>query len=247
MRIVLAAVFLFCAGCAGYVTPGGPAPLSDISRADATLLLAQQPSPRFPVKLGMVRVQASAYKSFSSASYGSGRFSVVATHELLSDQPLQTVSKWPLVADVAPLNTTLLPSRLESLDDLRLAAAKNQADVLMVYTIDTSFQVKGHRYAPLADLPVGKAPDKDAAITSAASAAFIDVRTGFSYGTVQAAASVDDLSDAWQTGKTLDDKRMQAERDAFGSMLSAAEKTWSDIASRYEDAQAPDVSLSAAR
>lgn len=246
MRHVLALVLVFCAGCAAYLTPGGPAPLADIGHGDAILSPAQQPSLQFPANLGLVRVQAAAYRSFSSTGIGSGRFSVVATQELHGDRSLQSVAKWPQVAEAQAIDPVLLPARLESLDDLRLAAAKHQADVLMAYTIDTVFQVKGHRYGPLADLPLGKAPG-EASIDATASAAFFDVRTGFRYGETKASIRLADLGDAWQSGRLLDGKRMQAEREAFAALLSEAEKTWSGIAGRYEYAQQPGPSLTAAR
>jgi hypothetical protein len=45
--------------------------------------------------------------------------------------------------------TVKFPARLGSIDDLRVAGAKVQADLLLVYTIDTSFRVQGKGYGPL--------------------------------------------------------------------------------------------------
>lgn len=237
VRIGLAILVLLCSGCSAYLTPGGPASLSEISKADGELVLAQQPSPRFPVRLEMVRLQAPAYKSFSASGLGGGRFSVLGSHELLGESSLRSIAQWPLVAEAEPLDASLLPDRLQSLDDLRLAAAKHQTDVLMIYTLDTGFQIKGERYAAAADLALGTAPDPQASVSSTASAMFIDVRTGYSYGAVQSVASLSDLASSWRDARSLDGKRLQVERQAFEGLLGEAQRSWSGIAKRYQYAQ----------
>lgn len=233
MRVLVAVIVLFCAGCASYVTPGGPVHLGDINRTDIAAAASRQPSPRFPANIAVVRVQAPQYKSHSSESYGTGRFSVVATQELLTEARLQEFSKWPSVAGVVPVDRLLLPAKLNSLDDLRLAAAKLQADVLLVYTVDTSFEIKGRAYGPLTAISLGLIPDRDAYVTSTASAVFTDVRTGFTYGTAEATARAAELANAWGSSDAVDKKRLEAEHQAFALLLSQAEKTWGSITEQY--------------
>lgn len=233
MRIPVAVIALLCAGCASYTMPGGPIRLEDINRADAAELASRQPSPHFPANVAVVRVQAPAYKSYSSASYGRGKFSVVTTPELFTEQQLQDLGQWPSVAGVATLNHFLLPNDLDSLDDLRLAAAKLQADILLVYTVGTAFRVQGQDYGPLAVISLGKAPDGDAYVASTASAVFTDVRTGYSYGTAEATAKASGLSDAWGSSDSVDKKRLEAEQQAFTQLLVEAQKTWAGITDRY--------------
>jgi hypothetical protein len=79
MRLVLFALMLICAGCASYVTPGAAVRLQDIDRPEIAAAAARKASPNFPARLAVVRVQAPQYKSFSSESYGNGRFSVLTT------------------------------------------------------------------------------------------------------------------------------------------------------------------------
>ncbi|SER06818.1 hypothetical protein SAMN04488038_11531 [Solimonas aquatica] len=240
MRLALLLLPLLCAACstAAYRTPGGPAPLADIGRSEAQLLIAQPPSPRFPVRLSLVRVQAPAYQSFSGKALGSGRYSVLPVPGLPDAQPLAAVASWPKVAAAAPLDLTLLPSRLESLEDLRLAAAKTQADVLMVYTLDTAFARHGEPYAPRAELKLDpKSPPQDLVIQSQALALFIDVRTGYQYAQVQARTQLGELTAALASAAALDDKRREAEQAAFAALLQQAQQAWNGIASRYEYAQ----------
>ena len=227
-------MLLSCAGCASYETPGGAVHLGDIDRADLAGAAAQQPSPRFPASIAVVRVQASQYRAYAAASYGSGRFSVVTTADLPSEQQFKALSTWPAVALVAPLDPLLLPAKLDSLDELRLAAAKSQADVLLIYTVDTTFQIKGRAYGPQASISLGLVPDSDAHITSTASAIFTDVRTGFSYGSTEATVKLAGLAEAWGSSDAVDKKRVEAEQQAFALLLSQAEKSWTGIEQQYQ-------------
>ena len=88
------------------------------------------------------------------------------------------------------------------------------------------------RYSQRLDALIDR-PDADAAVNSTASLAFVDVRTGFTYGATQATATVAGLADAWDSAAALDAKRLDAERQAFAALLVAAEKSWSGIVGRY--------------
>lgn len=233
MRALILSFVLFCSGCASYVTPGGSVRLDDINRADIAEVASRKPAPNFPARIAIARVQAPQYKSYSSESYGTGRFSVVTTQELITEAQFDAIGKWPSVAGVVPVNRLLLPPTLESLDDLRLSSAKVQADILLVYTIDTSFRVQGRAYKPLSVISLGILPDRDAYITATASALFVDVRTGFIYGVAESTAKTSGLTNAWSSSDTVDKKRLEAEREAFSLLLEQSEKTWSGVANQY--------------
>ena len=229
--LVLAAALGGCA--ASYVTPGGPARLDAIDRADIAQVASRQPAASFPARIAVVRVQAADYRSSTAEPLATGRFSVVPTKELISDDELRAIGEWDNVAAVAPLSKLLLPAKLESVEDLRLAAAKLQADVLLVYTIDTSFRVQGRGYGPLAVLSLGLVPDRDAYVTSTASAIFVDVRTGFVYGVAEATEKDSGLTNAWSSSDTVDAKRIAAEREACRQLLTEARQTWSGIVAEH--------------
>lgn len=228
-------MLLLVAGCAAtYVTPGGPVRLDDINRADIAAEAARKPSPNFPARIAVTRVQAANYRSYTAEPYVSGAsFSVVTTQDLATDEQMEALTRWPDVAGIAPMNRMLLPAQLEAVDDLRVAAAKVQADILLVYTLDTTFRVQGRGYGPLAVISLGLIPDRDAYITSTASALFIDVRTGYVYGLGEATAKASGLTNAWSSGDTVDRKRLDAEQEAFARLLVVAAKTWSGIVARY--------------
>jgi hypothetical protein len=234
MKILALLLALFCAGCASYVTPGGSVKLADIDRADIAEAAARKPSPNFPARLAIVRVQAPAYYSHSNRAYGGGQYSVLTTQELLGETDRKSIESWPSLAGVVTLNRLLLPDRFDSLDDLRLAAAKLQADVLLVYTMETTFRVLGRRYAPLSPISLGILPDRDAFVAATASAVFVDVRTGFIYGVAESTAQASNLTNVWSKGATIDRKRLEAEQEAFGKLLTAGATTWAGIARQYQ-------------
>jgi len=233
VRTLVAVLVVALTGCASYVTPGGPARLDDIDRVDVAEAASRKPSPNFPARLAVARVQAPEYRSNSTDAYGSGRFSVVTTQELITDADFEHLLGWPSVSGVAPINRLLLPATLDSLDDLRTSAAKVQADVLLVYTVDTQFRVQGRGYGPLTAISLGLVPDRDAHVTTTVSALFTDVRTGFVYGVAEATAKTAGLTNAWSSGATVDRKRLEAEQKAFGLFLTEAEKTWAGIVRQF--------------
>lgn len=234
MRFLVLVIALTCAGCASYRTPGGPAHLADINPAAVAGAGTLKPSPHFPATIALVRVQAPRYESYSSRGFGDGSFSIVTPPESAAKEQLKIFADWPSVAGVVPLDISLLPAKLVSLDDLRLTAAKLQADVLLVYTIDTALDVQNRIYLPLTSIPLGNAPDKDANIQSTASAEFIDVRSGFTYGASEATAKVSDLVTAWGSSAAVDNKRLEAEQQAFSELAAKAEKIWAELVQQYQ-------------
>jgi hypothetical protein len=239
MRLVVLAVILICSGCATYVTPGAAVRLQDIDRPDIAAAAARKASPNFPARLAVVRVQAPGYRSYSADAYGSGRFAVVTTQELIRDEHVTAIQSWPSLAAMVPINRLLLPPKLNTLDDLRLAAAQVQADVLLVYTVDTSFRVQGRGYGPLTAISLGIVPDRDAYITSTASAVFVDVRTGFIYGVAEATEKASGLTNMWSSRSTVDKKRIEAEQAAFAALMTQATTTWKDIVGQYRTLAGP--------
>jgi hypothetical protein len=194
--------------------------------------MEREPAASFPARLAILRVQAPDYRSRSYAGAGprAGEFSVLTVQELLREEQLATMGAWPGVAGVAPVNRLLLPEQMDGMDDLRLAAAKLQADVLVLYTVDTKFEVRRKSVLPTGVISLGTAPDRDAHVTATASALLVDVRTGFVYGVAEATARNDGLASYWTSEEQLDRKRIQTEREAFGGLVSELAKTWRGIA-----------------
>ncbi|MGH8444952.1 MAG: hypothetical protein ACREVL_06775 [Solimonas sp.] len=222
---------LFCAACAShYLTPGAAAPLAEI--AGASSAITQPPSPQFPVAIGIVQVQAAGYRSWSASALGSGRYGVLAATPA-TVKSAEAIAHWPLIEKAAPIDAALLPAEFGSFDDLRLAAAKSQADILLVYTLDTAFHAGARVLAPASDLRLGQAPDGEAYVGAAADARFVDVRTGYVYASAQGAARMPAPAPTWASAQTLDQARQLAEQQAYAALLQDAEARWRGVAAQY--------------
>ena len=240
MQIGMAVVFCgLLSSCASYVTPGGPARLDAIDRADIASVAARKPAANFPARIGIIRVQAATYASESNPQRIGNRYSVLTTQELLDETRLQQIARWPGVTAAMPVGRLLLPEKLDSLDDLRLAAAKLQAGVLVIYTIDTEFHVRGRGYAPLSLISLGLVPDRDAHIAATASALFVDVRSGFTYGGAETTAQLGALTNVWGQRDTIDRKRLEAERQAFSRLCDEAAISWQGIVAQQQAMSMP--------
>jgi hypothetical protein len=224
---------LFCTGCSSYVTPGGAADLDQINRVKLIDGSPRQPAPQLPANFAVVRVQAAAYKSYAAQGFGSGRFSVITAREAPSPEQLQLIAKWPAVDNAALLNASWLPEKFESIDDLRGAAAKMQADVLLVYTVETTFKLHGQAVPPEGSIALGDKASAPATVSAVASAALVDVRTGYVYGRAEAPASAD-VTDVLKARDALEARRLDVEHDALAQLMMKAGKTWADIAQQYQ-------------
>lgn len=228
---------LMTAGCSTYVTPGGPAPFAAASRASgadsATRdTFGRKPEARFPASIVATRVQAAGYRSYSSHGYGSGKYSVVTVRDVESDADYQRIAGWKGVAQLGTVNRMLLPQRIESLDDLRDSAAQLQADIALLYTIDTQF-IDRNSSALLTTISLGFGPTHEVQINSTASALLVDVRTGFIYGSAEASASQTGVSSVWRSVSAADEARQAAERAAFKKLVNELESTWLGVVARY--------------
>ena len=234
----LVASFLL-AGCATYRTPGGPVSIPEITDSGVAEALARKAAATFPARLIVTRVQASGYESHSNRGYGAGRYSVVTTRDVETEADLARLGKMPGVAAVGALNRLLLPGNLTSAMDLRTGAAQLHGDILLLYTFDTSFRTDTTRIGPLQLVSLGFFPNKKAVVTSTCSAAFIDVRTGYVYGVAEATAKEEQRSDLWSTQEALEKARLQAERNALGSLLGELERSWAAIFAEYAGQDIP--------
>ncbi len=225
---------LVWAGCGtAYVAPGAGVNIHDISDGDIKESFETKPASPFPARIAVVRVQQSGYYSYCNRGCGSGRFSVVTTRDIESDEDYQHIAALPKVAGVATVNQLLLPANLNSVRDLRLAVAGLHADLLLVYTMNTSFNIKGADLGPLAVVTLGFLPDKEAMVTSTASAALFDVRTGYIYALAESTDKESRIASVWSTQQAIDGTRLETEKKAFVKMLGEFDKAWEQTLDEY--------------
>jgi hypothetical protein len=222
------------AGCASnYVTPGAAVSLPAITEGDIGEALAREPAAPFPARLIVARLQAPGYVSYSNRGYGHGSYSVLTARDIETDDDLRRISAMPGVAAVGQLSRVLLPPELNTTRDLRTAAAQLRADIVLLYTLDTSFRTDTLRIGPLQTVSLGFFPNKKAHVSTTCAAVFIDVRTGFVYGVAEATATEEQRSGFWNTQDAIEAARVTAEREAFGAALTEIEKTWASIVAQH--------------
>ncbi len=238
MRMALAAftsviAILLLTGCSShYVAPGPGVTPGALGRTDVSM---DRPAPMaaFPARVAVARVQGSGYYNQSVQSYGTGRYSVVTSREVEKDVDVDRLTQLPQLAGLAMLNRIVLPSTLESDRDLRQAAARLGADLLLIYSFDTTFRVKDHEIGPLGVITLGTLPNHEARVTSTCSAALLDVRTGFIYGLAEGTGRKSELSSVWRTSAAVDSARRHAESQAFGALVPEIERMWAGVISQY--------------
>jgi hypothetical protein len=226
---LLASLVLGLGGCASYVTPGGGASIPAITDADIGEALARRPAAEFPVQLIVARIQAPGYVSHSNRGYGQGSFSIVTTRDIETDEDFAQLGALPGVAAIGPISRLLLPDPLNSVRDLRIAAAQLHGDIVLAYTIDTAFHTDTLQIGPLQAVSLGFFPNKQANVRATCSMAFIDVRTGFVYGVAESSATEQQRSNYWSTEDAIEDARAVAERAAFAAAMVEAQSAWASI------------------
>ena len=230
------AALALLSGCAStYIPPSGRADLTAISSSTMQESFAARPAAVFPASIATVRVQAPQYRSFyterEGGVYGTGRFSVITVKEVEADADFERLSKLPEVGGLVTISRLLLPQTLQSDRDLREAAARLKADMVLLYTFDTSFH-DNDASVTLNVVTLGLSPTRKVFVRVAASALVIDTRTGFIYAALEANEKREVRSNAWESNETADRVRQDAEKAAFKELIGEFEKNWPQIVER---------------
>ena len=251
-KISALVVALFACGCAGsYVTPSRGAPMSAFglesglieqrdNQTDFSISrrLDLKPLVRFPSSVAMVRVQAPYYVSASTRGYGRGAYSVVFAREVEKEEHFEKIVRLSRIDDVAMLNRMVIPSDLQSDRELREAAASLHADLLLLYTLDTTFHTDD-AFVPLTVFTLGLFPSQNARVVTTASAALMDTRNGYIYCVVEATKKTNQIANAWTSSQAVEDSRRRAESAAFDVMVDRFVSAWPTVLARYDGATRP--------
>jgi len=230
-----------CQASQSYTTPGAAVSLGAITDPDLRAAFQVAPESPFPARLAVARVQASGYHSGygRGARYaygrGSGRYTVVTTRDVESDAEIARIARLAGIAAVAPVGRILMPDVFETARDLRLPASQLRADLLLLYSIDTTFVVDGTPLGPLSLVSLGFIPNRTAHVTATTACALIDVRTGFVYGVAEATATEQQGHSRWSRQQAIDSARTAAERESFTLLLTEFETLWRDVVAEHFD------------
>jgi hypothetical protein len=230
---VVCSLLLLACGCAHYRTPGGGVSIPAITDSTIAEALAKQPATQFPAHIIVVRVQATGYESTQGRGYGRGSFSVLTVRDIETEEDFTQLAALPGVAGVGPLNRILLPVDLHSAQELRTAAAQLRGDIVLLYTVDTTFHTESQAVGPLQLISLGMLASEKSRIVTTCAAAFVDVRTGYVYGVAEGSATDTRRSSMWTTEAAIDAARLKTEREAFSAALKEIAKTWTAINAEY--------------
>lgn len=235
LLIAVAGIALL-SGCAtSYIPPSGRADLAAISSSTMQESFSARPAAVFPASIAAVRVQAPRYRSYHTEQeggvYGEGRYSVVTVKEVEEEADFQRLAKLPDVGGFVTISRLLLPQTLQSDRELREGAARLKADMLFLYTFDTSFHNNDASVA-LSVVTLGLSPTRKVFVRVAASALVIDTRTGFIYVAMEANEKREVRTNAWESRETADRARRDAERAAFKALVGEFEKNWPRVLER---------------
>ena len=122
-----------------------------------------------------------------------------------------------------------------SLDRIRRAAARQHVDYVLIYDIGTARGPVG--LTPLAVVDVtligGLAlPTRTTEATASAAAAFLDVRSGYPYGTVTASERLNGLGRSWHGHEATERLRVRAGREVAQSLLPKVDEMLVEISAR---------------
>ena len=139
-RLLIVAVVLafLVSGCATYQTPGAGVNVGNLSKADGDIaeVMKREPASPFPARIAMARVQSTGYYSHNNNQcYGKGAFCILTTRDIETEQDFERLGRLPMISGIAAMSRILLPEQLDSIKDLRLAAANLKTDMLLVYSV----------------------------------------------------------------------------------------------------------------
>ncbi len=254
ISLSLVALFAGLCGCASYTAPGrganlymeswkGPA-RSDIKPSDGgpanvpedtgtdIKIVQRKPTASFPAHLVVVRIQEPGYQSMTNKGVGSGRYSVATLRDIEKDEDFERLGKLPSLAEIAPLSHLLLPDSFQSDKELRQAAARVQADMLLVYTVDTTF-LNTTKSTPLSVVTLGFGPTINVRVITTVAALLMDTQTGYVYGMIEETANEQVTTAFITTQDACDALRLKTERRAFESFLAEFETLWPKIVQNY--------------
>ncbi len=236
-------------GCANYRVPGEAADFramgisqEDVdSQTDASIaeLMRRQPLASFPASIAVAHVQGPGYRSWTHDSYGRGRYSLVMDREAERDEHVERLTALPMVATIGPLNRLIVTEQLDDQMDIRRAAAQVRADMVLLYTFDTRFGTETLVPA-LGTFTLGLFPAEQARVTTTASAALIDTRSGFVYWLGEGSAKKDQLANLWTSTEAVDQSRRRAEAEAFHKLVGEFEASWPAVVQRFARPGSPE-------
>ena len=200
---------------------------------DIARTLELVPLARFPTALAVVRVQGAAPHSRSGGvSYGRGAYRVVLTPTVETDTHLQQIGGLDEVTGIVRLNRLVLGQQLKTDKELRNAAARLHADLLLVYTINTEWTIDEDP-KPLNSITFGLSRFKNITVTSTATALLLGTHNGFVYATSEVTREKKYKDNAWRNSEQIEEAQEQLEQQAFDGLVESFTDSWPQVLRVY--------------
>ncbi len=234
--IVIVCSFLLLSCATNYTTSGGDVKISELTDEDISKILSNKPTAEFPAIIAIARIQAPDYTNYRypNPNSGNGNFSMVLTRDTDEEKQFEQLSKLEGIKQLSPFNRLLLPYNYKSIKDLRLAAAKMKAHMLLVYTYNTEFKIDTKNYGPQNMFALGYLKNKEVKVRTTSSVALFDVQTEYLFGLAEASAEKSKKSNAWKKGDEVDNLRIETERESFDKLTKEFEKMWKGVYQEYK-------------
>lgn len=221
-----------------YVPPSRGADLQAIApqsagRADIEEILSRKPTGEWPAVIAAVRVQSHFENGASRSETRIVPAQVVSgVREIETDEQLARLGALPNVRGVALASPLLFAGAIDDDLDLRAGAAAMHADLLLVYTLNTTIRQED-------DSPIlriftpGIAPTVQESVTATAQSILLDVRTGAFLGAAEATERGERRLSSALHDDSGERRYLELEREAFQKLVGAFESTWPAVVERF--------------
>lgn len=180
-------------------------PVSDID-VEVREAAAVEPLLRFPARIGIARLQYGRLSAIPADE--ADAWAAAAAH--LGNDFGEFVPVSPLIAAMfepdSPFQYGKKNSARRTLDIVRLAAARQHLDAVVIYEVDATSDVKGSPLSIAEWTVIGALmlPTENVKAEGVAQAILLDVRNGYPYGTVRASSDDKSVTTRFTTHDTSD-------------------------------------------
>ena len=196
--------------------------------------IAVAPTASFPVNIAFARIQPiRSNVRREQDCIGQGRFCLISNRYLETEESMQKLLALDDLRGIAPINQFLISDTEDTQEQLRNAASAVQAEMLLVYSVNTRSEIASHELGILGAAFLGYAPTKKALVNTTISAGLYDTSTGYVCALFEASASVDKRGNFWSIDSVTDSATREAESEAFHALIGNIEQRWPAFLAEY--------------
>ncbi|WP_200761260.1 hypothetical protein [Poriferisphaera corsica] len=139
----------------------------------------------------------------------------------------------PLTSNVGNLNSMLVKKHVKDIQEIREAAAKMNANILVLYTVQSRADERTYEIGPLNLIALGFLPNHHTKGQAIISMLMLDVDSGYVYGSAATTSTTKQLTNYWLISDALDSCAAEAELRAEEKMLAKFQELWTGVCNEY--------------